>query len=278
MADSQGVDYQREELAEAIAYGAIFPPDRKVFKEAVRIPGIDRVRALRGKGPVFSLRMILSWTIPTVVILLLFVMLKIVLPDGVPLFNDWFWVLTLPPVFAIPFRFMLSSMTGFDDMVAHLGKYGFQTKWLIRAALPERVFGRTVKNRVQLINVVSCHPSPSAGRSGDSYEVEPAIVTLGLRPLSKFPTEDDPVNNDVIVDPRACADDSHPPQVVYQSGDDGDRVDDYVIPTVGQVRDDRYHEDLAFMKNHGVHEAAVTDFSGDDLIIDVDDDSRKEVV
>lgn len=262
---------------EAIFYGTIFPPDRRSASDSILLP-INKIKGLKkfnDRGAVISKRFVLSWIIPILLSLLLFALLYLFLPSSIPLISDPFWAfLGFPIIGALILRLLFGQVSGYDEMIQHLASYRYNTRWMVRSTLPARI-GRwdTSDLRIQLIKVLSCHPSRTAGRAGSEYEVVPAMVLHGLRPLSNFPVEDDPINNDVIVNPRACRDfEAHPPENVSQITEDkGEPVAAVATSDFEDVRDRQYYRDLAYMKRTGVGDAAIKRVPSPEELLGLDD-------
>lgn len=258
--DNAYIDMQND----AIFHGTVFPPDRKGISDAITLPfhKIKFLRNVKARGPIYSKRAFFAWIIPFILSFTVFFLAHVILPSSTPIIGDWFWsFIGLPVISSIILRMIFGQISGYDELMAHLGSYSFTSKWMLLAALPERLWRWDFSHvRVQLITLLSCHPSRTAGRAGSEYEPVPAMILYGLRPLANFPINDDPANNDVIVNPEACRNlQLHPPETVNQRTDDeGVALPLTIEYDFDEVADQEHYRDLAYMRNRGHKDAVMT--------------------
>ena len=282
-------DDQIDPLEEAVINGTIIPPQSQGLR------GVGELMTIRGgpkalrfiTGKTFSIPKLAARVIPFIILCLVFFILGKVLPDFIP-FKDLILsdpIITPGVAFAlsIPFYGIVMSSTGFGSFIGQLSKYRYQQKAVLMSRMPETLFGRQVHDRVQLVPLLSCHPSPTGGRSGDELEVVPCVVTRGLKPLDKVLYEDDPVTNDLIVDPKACADfAAHPPMVLEFRGDEGIPVVQDHRDSLDVLRESREVYAMEFMHKHNASRGIAVrspDTTEDDLIAEAIEQKigRKEV-
>lgn len=184
-------------IGEAILWGCVHLPESTVQDNALRIPFLERLPLLNSSsGPVYSSRQMRLIGLVWLICQLLFLLLHAFLP--VFIFGDWFWTLVGPLLLTVPLWSMVRA-SGVERAVSMIGAAGTRSRIVMTAALPEKI-GPWRPRRVQLVNMVSCYPSPMGGKAGQ-LRVAPAYRTHGFRPMGKFPVDHDVQNNLAFVEP-----------------------------------------------------------------------------